>query len=584
VLTIFFCLLGSVPIEAANEYGRTYPHDVGLLHFPSDEGAHSGLGPLGTIEFWSLHGIVRDRENRAYALEVTFFNLEVPWLDPEGGMIELDMPEMASMSVLDLAGGERYAYATGPTIEEAELRADMLGIAWGENELQTTGDFTYRCRVVHPEGAFRFELNLSARRPPFPAGWDGATELAADLLGYAYTLPDLVARGTLSIGGESRSVEGWLQLDHVWFPLTLSSLLRWLTNDLFHDWLTVRLDDGTGLLLYRAVPETGSAYLPGVNVLTPDGDWTYYSAEMVEPGQEPVVEPSATFHSVLTGNDYPVGWRIELPRSGITLELHPLLGDGELAGWYEDLDYSVWQGPLRAWGTRDGNPVQGIAWLRSSSRQETSLGPNPPYGLEARAESGKLRLSWSYLPDPNLAGFNIAWTAEPDGAPEHEVEIDLLDEYELIGLQRGKPYRLFVRARDAFGRLSAWSNEARAVPRGIDPAPQLELNQRVLRNGDRLTLLLRWLNDGPIREGDLYLALEAGDRLLFYPTWGPTPTPLRRWIFHGSDRSETLLDLRLPVTLDSGGPYRFHAVLTRPDSPELFGTPSAIDFRLLDLP
>jgi len=160
------CVIADAAGET-NRFGCSYPYDAGALLFPADEGAHAFSADAGTVEAWSLYGIVYDPLNHPFGLQITVYNFDVPLVP---SLPELtNLPEMVDISVLDVLTGERIVHSTGPALEETEFRRDMLNLRWESGEIITTGEFRYRCQVNLAECGVAATLECAARRWPLPA-------------------------------------------------------------------------------------------------------------------------------------------------------------------------------------------------------------------------------------------------------------------------------------------------------------------------------------------------------------------------------------------------------------------------------
>lgn len=83
--------------------------------------------------------------------------------------------------------------------------------------------------------------------------------------------------------------------------------------------------------------------------------------------------------------------------------------------------------------------------------------PGQPSGLVAVPASGRLRLAWADgvaggTPVANAAGYDVRWSLP--GQPQ-QTRLVIAPDMQLDGLRDGDPYRIEVRAVDAFGRRSA---------------------------------------------------------------------------------------------------------------------------------
>ena len=110
---------------------------------------------------------------------------------------------------------------------------------------------------------------------------------------------------------------GWF--DHEWGTSQLGDgVVGW-------DWFSLRLDDGSELMVYRLRRDDGSPdrYSSGTFV-RPGGSSRTLGVDDVE------LEPTGTWASPATGGRYPSGWRVRVPSEGLDLVVDPLLASAEL--------------------------------------------------------------------------------------------------------------------------------------------------------------------------------------------------------------------------------------------------------------
>jgi predicted secreted hydrolase len=86
------------------------------------------------------------------------------------------------------------------------------------------------------------------------------------------------------------------------------------------DWFSLRLDDGSELMVYRLRRDNGSAdpHSSGT-VIRADGSTRRLAADEV------VLEPTGWWTSPATGGRYPSGWRLAVPSEQLDLRVAPLV-------------------------------------------------------------------------------------------------------------------------------------------------------------------------------------------------------------------------------------------------------------------
>jgi predicted secreted hydrolase len=164
---------------------------------------------------------------------------------------------------------------------------------------------------------------------------------------YYYSISRLDARGTITVDGRPRDVEGLAWMDREWSTSALANgVVGW-------DWFALQLSNGRDLMFYRLRHADGSASVfSGGSLIGPDGDRIALGAHDVE--LEVMREWLSPGSRVL----YPIAWRLAIPREEIVLEIVPYLDDQEL-----DLSVRYWEGAVRARGTAATEPLSANGYL-----------------------------------------------------------------------------------------------------------------------------------------------------------------------------------------------------------------------------
>jgi predicted secreted hydrolase len=113
--------------------------------------------------------------------------------------------------------------------------------------------WTLSLRAADAAGGIGIALELRALRPPLLHGEDGLSRKGPDAASHYYSITRLATTGTLTAGGRSHEVRGLSWLDREWSTSALApEQVGW-------DWLSLQLDDGRDLMLYRMRRRDGSA-------------------------------------------------------------------------------------------------------------------------------------------------------------------------------------------------------------------------------------------------------------------------------------------------------------------------------------
>jgi predicted secreted hydrolase len=120
----------------------------------------------------------------------------------------------------------------------------------------------------------------------------------------------------------------------------------------------VQLDDNTELMLFRVRRKDGSVDpFSAATFVDARGHSTHLRSN------EFSLRPGETWISPVTKADYPVQWRITVPKLGIELHLKTPLPSQELTSSAGTLTPSYWEGAVTYDGTRAGMQLHGAGYL-----------------------------------------------------------------------------------------------------------------------------------------------------------------------------------------------------------------------------
>jgi predicted secreted hydrolase len=328
-------LLGA---EAGDGFARaTEPR---AFAFPADHGSH----PSYRTEWWYFTGNLATASGRHFGFELTFFRyaLAPRQVSAAGASAwRADQIWMAHFAVTDSANGrfvarERFTREAlglaGATAEPLRVWVEDWSAAGGSEGAD--GGFSLRLRAE--DDAIGLDLRVTSTVPHVAQGDRGLDVKGAGFgnASYYYSVPRLAAEGAVTVEGETFAVSGLAWLDREWSTSSLEpGIAGW-------DWFALHLSDGASLMFYRLRTENGEAspYSSG-SLVGSDGSRTALTARDV------VLSARDHWTSGSTGIRYPVAWRLEVPRAGITLDVTPFLKNQEI-----DLSVRYWEGAVHAAG------------------------------------------------------------------------------------------------------------------------------------------------------------------------------------------------------------------------------------------
>jgi predicted secreted hydrolase len=330
------------------------------LRFPADHGAHEETRG----EVWNLFGQLTDARGVRYDFQFGLTRLALAANPPPRAsgwaanavyrgrltLIRADKPEVRSAerltrAALGLAGAD--AQHRSVWIEDWSL-----SLADGEEDRS-------RMRLVAGGGGPALTMDLVPGKSPIAFADLGL--LGRDIGGlglHAYLLPRMAAAGTLTLDGESLSVEGQVWLDHAWGTLPTGGGQVGLNR------FAIQLDQERELVCLQLRRQDGTGTpIPACALILADGGVQGFRRREIR------LEPVEHWLSPRTGVRYPVAWRLSIPILDLELELAPLARDQEA-----DNAVRLWSGAVRAAGRLGGETIAG------HGRIQTAAEAAPPSG------------------------------------------------------------------------------------------------------------------------------------------------------------------------------------------------------------
>jgi predicted secreted hydrolase len=326
--------------------------------FPRDHFAH----PEFRTEWWYWTGNLHDAAGRRFGFELTFFRRAVT-AEPATPVRPWDIADiyLAHLTLSDIEGRRFHHYErlnrAGPGLAGAD---ELEGRIWNGN--WTAG----LDRLTAVTEAFRLNLRLSTKKPPVIHGVNGVSPKAAGegRASHYISFTRLDVSGNLTLEGRDFAVSGAAWMDHEFFTHQLEP------DQSGWDWLSIQLDDGTELMLFRLRRRDGSVdpYSAGTYVDS-RGVARHLSVDAFR------IEPVAgsEWRSPATSARYPLRWRIAAPSLGLRLEASTPLEGQELAS-KDSVSPTYWEGAMDYAGTRGGKPVRGVGYLEMTGYDK----PVPP--------------------------------------------------------------------------------------------------------------------------------------------------------------------------------------------------------------
>jgi predicted secreted hydrolase len=299
--------------------------------------------PSAKAEWWYYTGHLRASSGREFGFELTFFR---------GLAADGEDLDAAHFAITDISGrrflvGEKL-HRPFPGIAAAS--SDTLDVSI-EDWSARLDNGRHELSAQMPRA--RLKLSLSPQKSPVFHGDAGISKKGPgpDDFSHYVSLTRMSISGDLTVDGRPIPVTGVAWFDHEWGPGGRpSDLAGW-------DWFSIQMSDDTELMLYRLRQKGGgdSPFSSGTFVRA-DGTGIPLSQNDFS------VRAVGSWLSQKSGAVYPSGWRIEVPREKLRVDLSPGVANQELFT-PRSTRVTYWEGACSASGSRAGHSLGGEAYV-----------------------------------------------------------------------------------------------------------------------------------------------------------------------------------------------------------------------------
>ena len=322
------------------------------ISFPRDHLPHRDF----RTEWWYFTGNLRSHEGREFGYQVTFFRYGYrPPSQPTSTSSRFVMDDLkfAHFAVTDIQNKHFYydsRVSRGAFGEAGFGKGDRL--AWIDDWVLSFGP-DFHLSAATPD--YSLDLQLRAEKPPLLQGDKGLSQKAdgEGRASYYYSMTRLVTSGSMKIGNETYQVTG-----NSWFDR------EWATNQLGDrqvgwNWFAIQLGDGSDLMLYQMRLKDGS--------LDPHscGKWVGADGVTADLGVHDFELISRkSWQSPSTGANYPVEWKLVIPKLQLELTISPRVENQEL-----NVSVVYWEGAIKLQGQRQRQPIEGVGYMELTGYQ-----------------------------------------------------------------------------------------------------------------------------------------------------------------------------------------------------------------------
>src|SRR5262245_12270039 len=319
-----------------------------ILEFPRDHASH----PAYKIEWWYYTGNLASSTKR-FGYQLTFFRIGVEPEPKNPSRWSVRDLFMTHFAITDINGRQHRVAERmnrgGPGWAGAEVGRYRV---WNQDwEARIDDEGTHHLEASDRDMSLMLEL--AGNKHPVMHGEHGFSQKgnAAGNASYYYSLTRMRTHGTLTLNGESFSIEGESWMDH---EFGTSFLEKEQTG---WDWFSLQLEDGSDLMLFQLRRADGTVDRHS------SGTWIDKEGKI-----EPILvsdfslRPGELWRSTASRASYPVAWEIEVPKRELFLHLSTRVASQELRT-EQSTGVTYWEGAVEVTGTRSGRPVRGRGYL-----------------------------------------------------------------------------------------------------------------------------------------------------------------------------------------------------------------------------
>jgi predicted secreted hydrolase len=319
------------------------------MSFPADHYSH----PDFQTEWWYYTGHLQTDSGKRYGYQVTFFRFGLR--DRQNDLKEMPLFSelyMAHFALSDI-GAKQFHYReriNRGANDKAGAATDRY-VVWNE-DWRVEGDDKNHSIEVKARGT-QLRLNLKSLKPPALHGENGLSQKGegAGRASYYYSLTRMQTGGELTLDGKKEKVRGLSWMDHEFG----SNQLR--DDQVGWDWFSIQLDNNRELMLYLMRRKDGSVdpYSSGT-LVDPKGKTTHLALKDFR------IEVLDRWQSPESGANYPMKWRVTIPKEGIELEIEPAFSNQELIT-NRSTRVTYWEGAVQARGSFQNKPARGQGYV-----------------------------------------------------------------------------------------------------------------------------------------------------------------------------------------------------------------------------
>jgi len=357
---IFFTLLILLAgpfCAGGEEFEKALPGKI--FSFPRDHFSH----PQFKTEWWYYSGHLQSQGNdrSPFGFQLTFFRSglkrEAKEQKSKWAIQNLYFAHLALTDESRQKFDYRQKISRG-SLGEAGASDRVFRIWIDDWSVEGKGPNTEEHLLKAGDKEFGIELRLLPEKKPVVHGKNGISQKGEGTASHYYSITRLKTAGNIFLKGRVIPVEGASWMDHEFGSAQLRQ------DQVGWDWFSIRMEDGTDLMLYRIRRKGGSPdpYSSGT-ILLPDGTQRTLSLKDFR------IDVLEQWKSKKSGGTYPSKWRVTIPQYQMELVLSPTVKDQELIT-EESTRVTYWEGSVWVEGKAGDKPVKGMGYAELTGYAE----------------------------------------------------------------------------------------------------------------------------------------------------------------------------------------------------------------------
>jgi len=319
--------------------------------FPDDHGPH----PDFRTEWWYFTGNLTSDDNRKFGYQFTIFRTALSKEKPERNSDwNSNQIYMAHFAVTDIDGNKFYFdekfSREGNKLAGAKAKPFKVWLDdWQiiQIEDKTLYDLPV-IRINTKSEKFEINFKLEAVKPIVLQGDEGLSQKGKQPgnASYYYSYTRLKTEGKIILDGKEFSVNGFSWMDREWSTSALSE------DQSGWDWFALQFDDNTEIMYYQMRKNDGNpdAFSKGAYI-NKDG-----TSQLIK--KDDVILNVNDYWKSPTREEYPSGWRLQIPEKEIDLTITPAIKNQLM-----DVAVRYWEGSVKIEGTKSGSKITGRGYV-----------------------------------------------------------------------------------------------------------------------------------------------------------------------------------------------------------------------------